>query len=213
MTVEVKLVVERRAEFGTAACRRLRRQGIVPGNFYGHGVEPVSISLTEETMQRLIQTGAQVVDVELDGELATAVVREIQWDTFAIHIQHIDLVRVGRDERITVDVVIELRGLAKGVAGGGVLDQALHTLRIDCPAIDIPDKLVVRIGDLDIDQVIRVSDVEVPDGADILTPLETTVARVTKPVEVEEDEVTEAGVAEPELIGRKAEDAESAENF
>ncbi len=205
MTNGPRLTAEKRIVRGTAACRRLRRRGVVPGNVYGHGMDPVAIAIEADTLKPLVQSGAQVVDVEIEGKSEKTIIREVQWDTLSVNIQHVDLLRVDPNERVTVDVPIELRGVAPGVAAGGHLEQNVHSLTIDCLAIKIPERIWVRIGSLEIDQSIPVKDLELPEGTNVHNPPEMAVVRVAPPIDIEEPtEVEEVEAAEPELVGKKA---------
>ncbi len=210
----VKLAVEKREKLGTAECRRLRRQGILPGNVYGHGLDPVAVKFPRESFMSILRQGTQVVELELEGQNETAIIREIRWDSLSTVVQHIDLVRVDPNERVSVEVPIELRGVAPGVTDGGVLDQQLRSLAVDCPAVSIPDKINIRIGSLQINDAILVNDLELPDDVVVQTDGESVVVRVNEPVEeLEEDEEQgEISAAEPEVIGRKDKEDESDED-
>ncbi|MBM4074522.1 MAG: 50S ribosomal protein L25, partial [Planctomycetes bacterium] len=91
MSKEAKLVVQPRTEMGTAACRRLRNRGLVPGNVYGHKSDPKPVVMTSEALAPIIKSGARVVDLEVSGQHEKAVIREVQWDTFGRFVEHIDL--------------------------------------------------------------------------------------------------------------------------
>ena len=206
MADEPTVVAERRTELGTAECRRLRKRGIVPGNMYGHQKDVVAISVAVENLNSIVTAGTRVVDLHLEGAVEKAMFREVQWNTYGTHIQHFDLVRISADERVTVEVPIELRGVAPGTTAGGVLDQQLRSLTIECLAFQIPDSIPVRIGSLEVGQAIHVSDVKVPADANVQNPPEAVVVQVVQAAEEEEEgaEAVEASV-EPEVIGRKAE--------
>ena len=209
MAVEQKLVVEKRDHCGTRECQRLRRQGLVPGNIYGHGQETVSISGEADIVTALVTSGTHVIELELEGRTETTILREVQWDVFGSHILHFDLMRVDPNERVTVEVNIELRGVAPGSLAGGILTQPLHSLEIDCPAVRIPTSIPVRIGHLEIGQAVHVSDLGLPEYIAVLTPSDSVVAQVTAPFEVPEAEEEGADVStEPELIERKGEEGE-----
>ena len=208
MSAENKLVVEKRTKTGSAESRRLRRQGLIPGNFYGHGRGAIAITCSVDQVNALIESGHRVVNVDLEGETETAMFREVQWDTFSTHVQHFDLQRVDANERVTVDVPIELKGNSPGVMAGGMLETPTRTITLECPAISIPDQIVVRINKLDIDGVIHVSDITLPANATLHTPEDAVVAHVVSAASLEaaaeaelEDEA--ASSVEPEIIGRK----------
>lgn len=209
--IDTRLVAERRSKFGTAESRRLRRRGVIPGNVYGHQQDPVSIAVSEETLEKLVHGGARVVDLEIDGSAEKAMFREVQWDTFGVKIRHFDLLRVDPNERVTLDVGLELRGTAPGSLAGGVLEQQLRSLSVECLAYQIPETIVVRISHLEIGQTILVRDLELPDSVNVLTPEEAAIVHIGEPVEIEEAEeaAMEEG-AQPEVIGRKPEEEEEA---
>ena len=207
-----KLVAEKRTEMGTAACRRLRKKGVVPGNVYGHGQGSIAIGVSADAIDTLARSGTKVLDLEIDGASEKAMFREFQWDTFGRYIQHFDLVRIDADERVTVEVAIEVRGIAPGTLAGGNLVQPLRTLRIECLAIEIPESISVRVGGLEIGESICVSDLELPETVVVQNPPETTIVQVVAPVDedAEQEEGMDSGPVEPEVIGRKAEEEEDA---
>jgi large subunit ribosomal protein L25 len=209
-----QLAASRRSETGTTACQRLRRTGLVPGNVYGHGQDPLPISVSSEVVRPILSSGAHVVNLELDGEVQTALIREVQWDTFSTTVRHIDLVRVDANERVRLSVPVQLKGTAAGALTGGIVEQPLHALHIECSAIQVPDFITVRISHLDIGQAIHVKELtDVPEGVKVLDPSDAVIVHVVKPG-VEEAPAADAipGPAEPELIKRekKTEDDEEA---
>lgn len=184
-TIE-KITAQGRTAIGSTASRRLRTEGIVPGTMYGHKKGAVCIQLSGEDVHALIKDGAKVIDLELDGEVEKTLIREIQWDTFSKHVLHIDFLRVDPNERVNVEVPVVLRGTAPGVLAGGLLDHHLHTIEIECLAVEVPDSIQVRIGSLKIGDSIHVSDLaNLPRGVKVLTPEETVVAQISEPGAVE----------------------------
>lgn len=200
-----QLAANRRSETGTAACRRLRRTGLVPGNVYGHGQEPLSISVSSEHIRPIVSSGAHVVNLELDGQVQTALIREVQWDTFSTYVRHLDLVRVDANERVRLSVPVQLKGTAAGVLTGGIVEQPLHSLHIECPAIQVPDFIPVRVSSLEIGQSVHVRELtDIPEGVTILDAPEALIVQIVKPGVVEESAADAMpGPAEPELIKRE----------
>ncbi|MBL8850989.1 MAG: 50S ribosomal protein L25 [Planctomycetaceae bacterium] len=200
-----KLSANRRKELGTTACRRLRRSGLVPGNVYGHGQEPVAISFDGELIRPVVTSGAHVVNLELDGESQTALIRDVQWDTFSTYVRHLDLVRVDANERVRLSVTVQLKGTAIGTMAGGIVEQPLHALHIECPAIQIPDFISVKVGHLEIGQSVHVRELtDVPEGVAILDSPDALIVHIVKPGIVEEPSAEAVpGPAEPELIKRE----------
>ncbi len=211
MSQDIKIDAQPRPKQGTTECRRLRRQGRIPANVFGHKQGAVPISIGVEAFRPVLATGHKVVDLTIDGKPEKALVREVQWDTFSKEIQHIEFQRVDATERMSVDVPVVLRGTPQGVVGGGVLDHQLHTLTVEATAVSLPDQIEIRVNDLNIGDAIHVSDVSgLPEGVTIDTPAELVVVQVNAAVEVaEEEEAGEEATTQPELIGRKEEDEES----
>ena len=201
MAKEAKLVVKVREENGSSACRRLRWSGYVPGNIYGHNAAAISVSIRADLLMPVLQSGAKVVDVDLDGKIDKAVVREIQWDTFGRTIQHFDLLRVDPNERVTIVVPLEIKGTAPGVLMGGVLEQPMHSISIDCLAYQIPDSIQVRIASLELGKSIYVSDLILPEGSHAHAAQDAIVVHIVQPHMHEE--VAAMSPVEPEVVGKK----------
>lgn len=204
-----KLQVDPRKGKGTKLSRRLRAEGIVPGNIYGHKQDAQAIQVSSEVLRACLHTGARVVEVSCDGHSEQALVSEVQWDTFARHILHVDFQRVDRDEKVTVKVPVHLRGTAPGAMAGGLLEQTHHELTVECLAVDIPHELIVRIGHMQIGDTVHVKDMtEIPQGVRIVDGPETIVVHVVQPRVEEVVTPAEGAATEPELIGRKPADEE-----
>jgi large subunit ribosomal protein L25 len=212
MAESLVLETQPREGRGTQAARRLRRQGLVPAVVYGHKEATVAIALSLEELDNAIRHGVRVVDLRTDGKDQKAFIKEVQWDHLGKQVLHVDFARVAEDERIVVTVPLELRGNAPGVNAGGILDQPIHTLSVECLAISIPESVRVNIGELQIGASIYVRDLVLPPGVKAMTDLDVIVVHVTTPVaEPEAAAAPEAAEqAEPEVIGRqKAEEEES----
>lgn len=213
MAILGKLKAEPRTKRGSKESGRLRDRGIVPGNMYGHKQDPVALQVTEDDITHLVRAGTRVLDVECGSEKTTALIREVQWDFLGNAIQHFDLQRVDPNEKLTVEVHVELKGTAPGVLSGGVLDHSLRTVTVECPVIQIPDHIQVKIGTLEIGQAIHIRELEVPPNTRILNNPEAIVVRIAKAMEViiTAPVAGEEGAAQPEVIGRKAAEEEGEE--
>ena len=136
MTSAANLDVQKRTATGTRAARKMRAENLVPGIIFGHKEEPVPVSVKREDIDHVLKVHDKVVDLQIDGKTETAVITDLQWDTFGINIIHVDFQRVDPNERVHVDVNIVLKGLALGVVeDGGTLEHLHRTLKIECPAI------------------------------------------------------------------------------
>jgi len=207
------LHVENRQTLGKRNNERLRRAGRLPAVLYGHGEQAVSLTLAADELEASLRHGAKVVD--LDGAASgKALLQDIQWDTFFQHVLHVDLLRVRAGEKVRIDVPIELRGEAPGSREGGLIEQMVHSIEIEVALDVIPDKLHININRLEIGGELTAADIEdLPAGAKILEDLDTMIVHCVQPAVEEEEEVgEEAGVAEPEVIGKgKEEEEEGAE--
>lgn len=200
------LEVARRDQTGKRRMRRMRAGGDIPAVLYGHGQETVTLSIPAEQLAACIRHGARMVD--LTGAVSeSALIREIQWDTFATDVLHVDLTRVDKSELVEVTLAIELRGVAPGTRAGGVVQQPLHEVDIECPAGSIPENIEVNINHLQLDQAIHTRELELPEKAKLLTPEEQIVVQCVMPTIVEEEEEAVPGEgAEPEVIGKADEE-------
>jgi large subunit ribosomal protein L25 len=212
MAEAVKLPANRRATRGSLAARRQRRGGEVPAVIYGHKEETISLSLSAHDIGNAIRHGVRVVNVQVDGKNEQALIRDVQWDHLGKEILHVDFERVSADERIVVTVPLELRGTAPGIAAGGVIDQPMHTLSVECLAISLPQSIRVSIGELQIGSVVHVKDLVLPPDVKSMADPDAVVLQVkAKEVEAEAVPAAEPGSAEPEVITRKVATEETEE--
>jgi large subunit ribosomal protein L25 len=204
-SVEVKL----RKGTGTRESRRLRNQGLVPAVLYGHGEKCVDLVATREAIEAAVRHGSRLV--ELKGAVKTsALVRELQWDTYGVEPLHVDFLRVSASDRVKVKVPVDLRGECPGQRAGGTLNLVMHEIELECTADAIPEKIHALVGKLQLGGTIKVHDLELPKGAKALADSEDAVVTCMLAVDKGE-EAGAAGVAEPELIGRKAAEEGEAE--
>jgi len=206
------LHVEKRKEHGTRHSIKLRREGRLPAILYGHGEGAVSLSLPADEMEASLRHGAKVVDLA-GAESGKALVQEIQWDTFMHHVLHVDLLRVKAGEKVTVEVPVELRGEAPGSRVGGVVELLVHSLEIEVPLDQVPEKLHVNINHLEIDQELTIKDIEdLPPGAKVSEDESTVIVHCVMKAVEEEEEAGEGATAEPEIIAKgKEEEGEGGE--
>src|SRR5229473_3598689 len=209
MAEAVVLTTKPRKDYGKLNTRRLRRQGLVPGVIYGHKEATLSVSLIGEDLSRAIRHGVRVVDVQAEGKVEKALIKEVQWDHLGLEILHVDFARVAADERVEINVRVELRGTAAGIATGGVIDQPIHLLAVECLAIAVPDSIRVNVSGLQLGQAIHVKELALPEGVKALSDPDAVVVQViAKLVEPEAPAAAPEGAvaaeqAEPEVIRRE----------
>jgi large subunit ribosomal protein L25 len=194
----VALPVLEREERGSAAVRRLRKQGLVPGVLYGGGVESVAISIAERDLRQALTTHHglnAIMDVQVGGEAKPVILKEYQRDPLTGRVSHIDLVVVRLDRPIQTTVVVELIGESPGVREGGALQQVARELTVEALPLEVPDRIEADISSLGIGDSLRLADVVAIAGVRFVDdPDETIVATVTVPTRVEEpEEVLEEG--------------------
>ena len=212
MAESVLLVSKPRETQGTHAARRRRREGLIPAVVYGHKEAVLSIALAKDDLLKALRHGVRVVDLQTAGKQEKALIREVQYDHLGHEVLHVDFARVSADERITIQVPIELRGIAPGATAGGLLDQPLHTLEVECLALSVPESIRVNISELQIDGMIHVRDLKLPEGVKAMADPDAIVVHVTAPlVEAAAPVAAPVETAEPEVIGRKAVEGEEAE--
>jgi len=205
-----------RDQFGTANSRRLRKGGFVPGVIYGHKEEVVRVQVSRDELDKIVRKGAHIVDVEYNGKTEKARLRELQWDHLGKEVLHIDLMRVSKDERIIIGVPIHVRGHAPGIGEGGVLDQPLHILQVECPALEIPESFRVNVDKLKLGDAIHVKELTLPPGviakADpdaVVVIVKAHKEEVAAPAAATAEPVE--GAAEPEVIKKEKPKAEETE--
>ena len=139
------LLEARRREPGRSAARALRRQGVVPGVFYFHGEEPIAVAATELALRPLIFTAeSHIVRLRLDdGVEKTCILKEVTFDPITDRATHFDLQGVAANERVRVEVPVALTGSSVGVREGGIVDQILYKLEIECLPKDLPEHIDV----------------------------------------------------------------------
>ncbi|HMO84555.1 MAG TPA: 50S ribosomal protein L25, partial [Lacipirellulaceae bacterium] len=200
------LNVELRTQTGKRRNWRMRCQGKLPGIVYGHGEEPVMVSVPADQLRATLRHGHKVVDLQ-GAATGQALLQDVQWDAFQQHLVHVDLLRVDANERVTVEVPLLLKGEAPGEHEGGVVVHVVHHVEIETSPIHIPEALHININQLKLHGALRLSDIyDMPEGAVLVEEPETVAVHCEEPAaETEESELAATG-AEPELIGRKSDE-------
>jgi large subunit ribosomal protein L25 len=201
MSESVTLKVQPRTDKGSRSAAKLRNQGLVPGIVYGHKKENASIAVSAEELDRAIRVlHVRMLSLELNGTAETVLIREVQWDAFGKEMMHVDFERKSASEKVKVTIPVELRNTPK-VMGGGVLDQPLHTLHIECPLGSIPEAIRIDITNLTLGNPIHVKELALPEGVRVLEGAEAVVVQLKLPG-------VEAVVAAPVVPGAAATAAE-----
>ncbi|NLX25989.1 MAG: 50S ribosomal protein L25 [Lentisphaerae bacterium] len=202
-----KLIAKKRDQEGSNNARRLRGAGRLPGVVYGADKDPVSVAVDVHDFEQILHHHASesmIIDIAVEGEGDMSVlVKEVQHHPVTSELVHVDFMRVEADRPISVDIEIELVGDAAGVKAGGVLDQVMHSIGVECLPADLVEKFEINVAKLEIGQALHVSDLKLDAKYKVLVDDEAIVASVSGPtVEAEAESEGEAS-AEPEVIGEK----------
>jgi len=192
---EIKLVAEARTEFGKGAARRVRRAGKIPAVLYGHGSDPLHVTLPgHETMMALKHSNA-LFSIELDGKAQLAITKDVQREPVRNVIEHVDLLIVKKGEKVAVDVPVVVTGES---APGTIHLVDLQTLAVEAEATHLPESIEVSIEGLEAGSQILAGDVVLPQGTTLTADAELLVVSVTEPqAEATEDEAAEAAEEAP----------------
>lgn len=192
MSDEIRLEAQTRTEFGKGAARRIRREHKIPAVMYGHGSEPVHITLPgHDTMMALKHSNA-LLTIVVDGDEQLALAKDVQRHMIKPVIEHVDLVVVKKGEKVTVDVPVHVEGEAGPET---VVTVDSQTLEVEADVTKLPESLVVSVEGLEAGTQILASQVEMPEGATLVTDGETLVVNITEQISAE---ALEAELAEAE---------------
>jgi len=222
-TAEKNVEAKPRQGGGKNDARRLRKTGMIPAVVYGAGRDSVAIAVDPKQMSRILHSESghnSIFDLSLDGQSAKVMIVDWQYEPIKGALLHVDLKRIAMDKVLQVSVPILLKGEAPGVkVQGGILEQILREVEIECLPADIPGHIDADVSQLMFGQVIRVSDLPHDGKVKFITPEDQSVAHVVAVKEVVEAAPAEAAVegeaapAEPEVIkkGKQETEGEAAE--
>ncbi|MBW8826148.1 MAG: 50S ribosomal protein L25 [Acidobacteria bacterium] len=206
---EVTLVAESGRPAGTSSSKRLRLEGRVPGVVYGHGIDPLPVSVDRKGLRAVLHTDAgqnALINLEVGGGTShLTIVKELQRHPVRNDVVHVDFIVVSRDEVVTVDVPIMLIGEAKQVlANDGTVDQSMHSLTIHAKPGNIPNEIEIDVSELAIGDSVRVGDLKLPAGV-------TTDVDGEEPVVVAQVSAVAVEAEQLEELAEAIHEAEAAE--
>lgn len=198
---EVVAASPRKGKFNKNAARRVRAAGRIPAVLYGPGYDPVAVEVDPKQISRILvsETGHNTIfDVEVTGQAAAKVmIVDLQREPVKDQLIHIDMKRIALDKQLRVSVRVKLMGTPAGVkTEGGILDQVMREVEIECLPADIPSHIDVDVTGLQLHGVLRVSDLPHSDKVKFLSPEDATVAHVMA-IREEVAPTVEEGVAAP----------------
>lgn len=195
MSSEVKIKAESRTQFGKGAARRIRRDDKVPAVLYGHGIDPVHITLPGHDLMLALKTANALLSIEIDGDSRLVLPKQVQRDPIKGFIEHADLIIVSRGEKVTVEVRVVL----VGEAGPDTLVTVNHaSVEVEAEATHIPETIEVDIAGLGVGSQILAKDLELPSGTTLRLDEEALIVNVSA-APTAEDLEADLAVAEAEM--------------
>ena len=208
MSDRATLVTQERTEFGKGAARRIRRADKIPAVLYGHGTDPVHLTLPGHDTMMATKVANAVVELDIDGKKQLALVKDVQRDPIKPIIEHVDLVVIRRGEKVQVDIAVHTTGEA---APETVVTVDAQTVLVSADATKIPESVEVSVEGIEAGTQILAAQLELPDGVELLTDPETLIVNITQ---AQSQEALESELAEAEAevgIEREESDEEAAQ--
>ncbi len=193
---------------GSRAARRIRRTNAIPAIVYGAHEEPHPIQIDLQEFETLMRSGLSettLINLLLDDETSSerlTLIREVERDPVRDTLRHIDLLHIDLKERIRVEVPLHLTGSPEGVKQGGVLEQRIHAVEIECLPADIPSSFEVDVSHLAMGDAIHLHEIDL-GGLETHMNLERTIAKVAPPRIIEVEAPVEEVIAEPVVVGEE----------
>jgi len=206
--IELKACI--RKETGKGPARRFRKEGLTPAVFYGHGEEAIPLSVNVTDLSKIIKTKKENIFIKLliEGEKRLeklTMIKELQIEPVSRRFYHADFYEIRMDHKLTVDIPLHFVGTPIGIEKGGELQHLKREMKVSCLPSVLPDFIDVDVSGLDIGSSIKIHDLQVPDGVEVLDPGDVGVAIVAfMKVSVPQEEAPEGEAETP------AEDKEAA---
>lgn len=199
----VNLGAESRTKTGKGPARQLRRQGQVPATLYGEGKQPVSISVNGKELSTLLHAGTSehlIVNLSVNQQPSElTILREAKHDPLTGSIEHIDFFRISENKPVNTQVRLHFIGSSVGQRNGGVFEQHLREIEVQCLPRLIPDIIEYDISAMEIGAIVHVKDLVTPEDVKIMTQEDHPIAAVLSPTKMAEP--TEGAVAETAAEG------------
>ncbi len=192
----IDLPVQKREVTGSAESRRIRRAGGIPVNLYGGDRPSVSLMTERDSFAQVLKAHSAIVRLKLADIEQTALVREVSWNVFGEHVEHLDLFRVELDDEVKVRIPIQFSGVPVGVSHGGRTQFVIQDLEVYCILKDMPSELVCDISELEVHGTIRIGDYAFPEGMRPTGHENDLIVQVKEPPAAKTDEDGEDGEAE-----------------
>lgn len=214
MADDNRLSAELRTQFGKGAARKIRAAHKIPAVIYGHGTEPVHVTLPGHEVSLIIRKANAVLDLDIEGRSQLALVKDVQKDPVRQVIEHLDLIVVRRGEKVTVDVPVHVEGES---FSGTIVVQDASTVSLEVEATHIPERVVVDVEGAEEGTRVTAADLALPQGATLQSDPELLILSVAAPSAPSADDIAadeasaEAGAEAGEAGEAEAEGGNAAE--
>ncbi|MFF5146206.1 50S ribosomal protein L25/general stress protein Ctc [Streptomyces sp. NPDC013157] len=174
---EVKITAETRTEFGKGAARRIRRDSKVPGVLYGHGSDPIHLTLPGHDLLLALRTPNVLISLDIDGKSnELAIPKSVVRDPIKGFLEHVDLLLVKRGEKVTVEIPVHAEG--ELAPGGNLLEHVLNALPVEAEATHIPEAVTVSVEGLEAGASVLAKDITLPSGVTLAVDEDAVVLQV-----------------------------------
>ncbi len=210
---EITIKAQKRDDFSKSVLNQLRKEDYVPGVYYSRGKDPISIAVQYKDLKPVIFTSeTNIVSLVIEGEeTRQSIIKAIQFDPVTDKVVHFDLLGLTVGESLQLQVPVVLKGTAIGIKDGGILQNPIHKLDVECLPKYIPEHIEIDITNLQFGEAISVADIKT-DNFEILNPEETIIVSIVAPKAIEVEEPEEEDILdedqEPEVIGKGKDDDE-----
>ena len=195
-----------REKAGRHAANRLRAERQIPAVIYREGKVGTNIAIPRNEWYKLLASGERVVTLKLAGGDKQALIKDVQYDALGEATLHVDFNELREGQKVRIAVAVVVKGVPKGHGKGGILNQPMHTLHVECLPTQIPDKIVIDVEPLDLDDVIHVKEVKLPEGVVAVDPADQVVVAMHEPKAEVAATPTEGAPTEPEVLTAKKEE-------
>lgn len=185
----VQLTAQKRSELKSRAARALRKSGFIPAVIYGKG-KSQTIKLLEQDFTQQFHSISEntLIDLHVEKKLYHVIIKDYSTEPLSGQILHLDFLEIEKGKALKTHVPLVVTGSAIGVRTGGVFEQPIHALEVECLPKDIPEKIEVDVSDLDIGQFIRIADLNLASGVKVMGSEEQVLVHVaaTRLIDIEE---------------------------
>lgn len=195
MSERFKLVANARENFGKGAARKLRAAGQTPAVVYGHGADPVHVSVDAHALSLIVRYANSIIELDINGKPQLVLVKDVQKQAVRQYIEHVDLTIIKKGETVEVEVPVSVSGTP--FAGATMLIE-LNTLLLNVPAISIPESIEIDVDGLEAGTQILVKDIKLPEGAAAVDEDNALVVHIIEPKVASEDAEAETEEASAE---------------